>query len=160
MAFDLEELLPFLRRAIDDRDSDEYDYPDEELRSDLRFGVIALESKWEQGYAVSSEMVGEGDNAKLHYFCTPDLPEWMQVLVVLETAYKIKAAIPSNSVHLPSISATNGSKEDDMKRLKEMIDDIIYERRYNRDNCFAYSTFDDYFTRCNLVFNELCEGYR
>jgi hypothetical protein len=139
--FDLDELLPFLRQTIDDRDADGYDYPDEELRSDLRFGVISLEARWEQGYTISTQTV----DGVAHFFIDPDPLSWMQVLIVLETAYKIKAAVPDHSIRLPSISITSSTKKDDMDRLKEMIDDIMYERRYKTAG-FVWNSFDNFFT--------------
>lgn len=157
---DLDTLIPYLRRSIDDIDSEDYDYSDEELRRDLKFGVISLEAEWEQGYTVSEQTVGEGDNAETHFFIDQDIvPDWFQMLIVLKTAYKIKVFVSDHSIRLPSISVTSSSKKDDLDRIEKMIESIEYERRFKTVG-FAYSTWDDYFTRYNLILDQLNEGYR
>lgn len=153
--FDLDNLIPFIRKAVNDNDPSDYKYTDDELRFYLRMGAYQVEGSWECGYTFSTEAIG----GNTHYFVSPEPPIWRQMLYVHKTALMMGAWETTYSYTLASIKVSYNSKKDDMKRIQDMYDEIEYEHRYT-DAGFAYNTWDDYFSRLNLIWSEISEGYR
>jgi hypothetical protein len=152
MALAISTLVPYLRMSVDDNDPDgDYENTDARLIEYLRFGVLASGADWEQGYTVQlNETV---------YEISPTPPSWCQVLFVIKTAMMMRGFERSYSYQIPAIKITRTSKGEDLDSLQKIYDAIIQERRYSVCG-YTFSSFDDLFTRPNLILSEIEEGYR
>jgi len=152
MALAISTLIPFLRMAIDDNDpTGDYENADERLAQYLRFGIYASFSDWEQGYTVQLN--------ETEYEISPDPPIWCQMLFVIKTAWMMRSFEQKYSYQIPAIKITRTSKAEDLDGLQKIYDSIIQERRYSCAG-YSYNSFDDLFTRPNLILTEIEEGYR
>jgi hypothetical protein len=113
---------------------------------------MGVESEWTQGYVVSL-------NTESEYEINPTPPEWVQILFVLGTAIRMRAYEQKYSFQVPAIKITRTSKGEDLESLRSLYNAIIQERRYSTVG-YVFSSFDDLFTRPNLILSEIEEGYR
>jgi hypothetical protein len=152
MGLALSELLVPLRQIVDDWDSGgDYENTDARLIDYLRYGVIGVEAEWSQGYTVSlNETV---------YEINPTPPEWMQLLIVLNTGIKMRAYEQRSSYQIPAIKITRTSKTEDLNELKQIYSAIMQERRYSGVG-YTFSSIDDLLTRPNLILTDIEKGYR
>lgn len=140
MSITLSSLIPYLRRAIDDTDTDDPEYLDSELLADLNFGVMLQEAKWNQGYIVINDLI------------TPDPPTWLQMLYILNTAIRKREFELSMSYKTNAFTITKTSKMEDLKGIQKLYDDIEWENRY-ATGVAVITTWDDYLTRITRVLN-------
>jgi hypothetical protein len=152
MALAISTLVPFLRMAIDDNDiSGDYENTDARLIDYLRFGILASESDWNQGYTIAlNETV---------YEVSPDPPIWCQMLFVIKTAIMMRTFTQVYSYQIPAIKITRTSKTEDLAGLQQIYNAIIQERRFSTVG-YCFNSFDDLFTRPNLILSDIEEGYR
>lgn len=161
MAFPISSLVPFLRAMADDADDNDVDlqeYTDEQLIDPyLRIAVILENAEWEQGYSVR---FNTDDPNNSFWEITPDPPEWMQILIVTRAALGMREWREIYSLDNKIIKKTNSNIKDVIEGLKATRAAILQERRYNTSPGYSYSTWDDFFTRPNLVSNEIVKGFR
>lgn len=131
----LKDLIPFLRFTIDDRETLDQEYSDTELLQYLQFGIQAVEGEWEQGYQILT------DNTDL--YIDPFPSTWVQMLFVLKTAIMIKSFKDIYHYKIPTISITNSSIKDTIKKLEETYNAIKDEHKHQVTS-FIYTTWDDY----------------
>lgn len=131
----LKDLIPFLRFTIDDRETLDQEYSDTELLQYLQFGIQAVEGEWEQGYQILT------DNTDL--YIEPFPSTWVQMLFVLKTAIMIKSFKDIYHYKIPTISITNSSIKDTIKKLEETYNAIKDEHKHQVTS-FIYTTWDDY----------------
>ena len=139
----LKDLIPFLRFTIDDRDVVDQEYTDTELLQCLQFGIQAVEGEWEQGYQVLVDIE--------ELYIDPSPPTWVQMLFVLKTAIMVKSFKDVYHYKVPTISITNSSVKDTIKKLEETYNAIKKEHSC-QDTSFIYTTWDDY--RQRLIWTE------
>lgn len=157
MALPVSSLVPFLRVMADDNDVDLQEYTDEQLTDQyLRIAVTLENAEWEQGYSVQ---LNTNDPDKTFYEITPDPPEWMQILYVTRAALGMREWREHFSLDNKIIKKTSSNIKDVVEGLKATRNAILQERRYSCSG-YAYSTWDDFFTRPNLILNEISKGYR
>lgn len=157
MSVQLKNLVPFLRAMADDNDVDLQEYTDEQLIDPyLRIAVVLENAEWEQGYSVQLNI---DDPENSFYEVTPDPPEWMQILYVTRAALGMREWRETFSIDNKIIKKTSSNIKDVIDGLKATRAAILQERRYSCAG-FAYSTWDDFFTRPNLIINEISEGFR
>jgi hypothetical protein len=155
MAFDLDGLIPLLRKVVGDTDINDPEYTDNDLQDCLRLGVYQVEASWDDDYTISSDAV----DGVTHYYIDPDPPVWRQMLYMHKTALMMKVWEENYSFKLAAISVTRTSKKEDMDKLQQLYDEIEYEHRYS-GAVYAFTVWDDYFSRLNLILSEISEGYR
>jgi len=131
----LKDLIPFLRFTIDDRETLDQEYSDTELLQYLQFGIQAVEGEWEQGYQILT------NNTDL--YIEPFPSTWVQMLFVLKTAIMIKSFKDIYHYKIPTISITNSSIKDTIKKLEETYNAIKDEHKHQVTS-FIYTTWDDY----------------
>lgn len=152
MAFDVADLVPFLRVMADDNDVDLREYTDLQLEDEyLRTGIMAQEASWNQGYTVGGTTGS--------YTISPDPPQWLQILYVVKTALMMKIFQEKFSYNNKVMSVTRTSKTEDLKGLQFLYEEIVSERK-NQTVGYAFTCWDDLFTRPYLIDAELEEGYR
>lgn len=158
MALPLKNLVPFLRLMANDYGADLQEFTDEQLANDyLRLGVLMQEASWKQGYSV--KLNADDPNNPFYEITPDDMPEWLQILTVLKTALGMKIFEDSYSIDNKVIKVTRTSKSEDLKGLQMLYDEILNERKYSTVG-YSYNTWDDFFTRPNLILNEISEGFR
>jgi hypothetical protein len=152
MALTISTLIPYLRLAIDDNDpSGDYENTDAQLITNLRFAILASEADWNQNYSIQQT---EGV-----YEIIPDPPSWLQILYVIKCAIMMRSFERLYSYQIPAIKITRTSKGEDLDSLQKIYDAIIQERRYATCG-YVFTSFDDLFTRPNLILSEIEKGYR
>jgi hypothetical protein len=152
MAFVISTLIPYLRLSINDNDlSGDYENTDTQLIDYLRFAVLASEADWSQGYSIQQT---EGV-----YEIIPTPPVWCQIFFIIKCTLMMRVFERSFSYAIPAIKITRTSKTEDLAELQKIYDAIIQERRYSCAG-YSYNSFDDLFTRPNLILTEIEEGYR
>ncbi len=147
-------MLIYLRIMLDDNDSSMQQFSDTDLINSLRIGFLLQEASWQQDYTIAL------NGTSGEYEISPDPPDWYQILVCLKTCISCKLFQISYSYDNKVTKVTNSSKSEDIKKLLEEYKSIIDERRYSDVVGFCQTVFDDFFTRPNLIFNEIEEGYR
>lgn len=158
----LKDLIPFLRFSLNDRDSTDYEYEDEELIKYLQIGVNSVEGSWKQGYSIVKQIELEEDEEgntieKSVYYIEPDPEPWLQMLYILKTAIMMKTFVIDYHLSIPAIRISNDSKKDDIKRLQEIYDSIVDERKYEH-TVLTFGTWDDLTRRLDLIYNKVSEN--
>jgi hypothetical protein len=156
MALPLLDLVSFLRVMADDNDIDLQEYTDEQLVEYLRLAVILENAEWEQNYTLQKN-TEDPDNS--FYEIVPDPPEWMQILYVTRAALGMREWRERFSLDNKIIKKTSSNIKDVIEGLKATRAAILQERKYNCVG-YAYDTWDDFFTRPNLILNEISKGFR
>jgi hypothetical protein len=155
MATSLNGLVEGIRVMSADLGSDGIqEYTDDDLIKNLKIGVALVNAEWEQGYSVTlNDISGE-------YEILPDPPEWLQMLYLLRTAAGMRHFQLLYSFDNKVSKVTNNSKKEDVENLKELYNRIMDERRYGDVVGYIETVWSDFFTRPNLILNEIYEGYR
>ena len=152
MSLAISTLVPYLRMSINDNDlSGDYENTDAQLIDYLRFAVLASEADWAQGYSIQQT---EGV-----YEITPTPEPWCQMFFIIKCTLMMRVFERSFSYSIPAIKITRTSKTEDLAELQKIYDSIIQERRYSTVG-YTYNSFQDFFSRPNLILSEIEEGYR
>jgi hypothetical protein len=151
-------LVPYMRVMADDYNVSLQEYSDDDLITNLRVGIILQEAAWNHGYTI--QFNEEDPDNKFYEIVGESVPEqWLQILFCLKTAMGMKAWQDQYSFNNKVVSVTNADQSQNKKTIKEFYDEILVERK---NNCagYAYSTWDDFFSRPNLILNQISEGFR
>lgn len=152
MSVDLVSLVPLLRVMADDNSIDLQEFTDQQLADEyLRVGVMLQEASWNQGYII------EGSPGS--YSITPDPPQWMTILFTLKTALGMRIWQKEYSIDNHILKITRTSKNEDIKSLQELYQEVINERK-NSGVGYVSTSFDDYFTRYYDILDAINQGYR
>jgi hypothetical protein len=155
LALSLNSLIEGLRVMAHDLGTEGFqEYTDEDLIKNLKIGIALVNAEWEQGYSVAL------NGTSGEYEISPDPPEWLCMLYLLRTACGMRIFQLLYSVDNKVVKVTNNTKKDDVKDLKELYQRILDERRYGDVIGYVSTVFDDYFTRPNLIFDAISQGYR
>jgi hypothetical protein len=153
MATPISDLVLFARLSLNDNDEFQ-EYSDSDLENNLRFAAMALKAAWSDlDYSVVFDTTDDV------YKISPDAPDWLQVLVVIKMCLMMKIFADKFSYDNNVLKVTNTSKKEDLAALRQLYEEIINERK---NSCVGFSanSFDDYYTRFYLIYNEMLEGYR
>lgn len=154
MALSLNNLIEGIRVMANDLNTDLQEYTDDDLIKTLKIGISLVNAEWEQGYSTSLNATsGE-------YEISPTPPEWLCCLYLLRTAAGMRIFQILYSFDNKTTKVTNNSKKDDVKDLKELYQRILDERRYGNVVGYVSTSFDDFFTRPNLIYDAISQGYR
>jgi len=156
MALPLSSLVSFLRLMADDNDVDLQEYTDEQLIEYLRLATILENAEWEQGYSVQ---LNTDDSDNIFLEITPDPPEWFQILIVTRAALGMREWRETFSLDNKIIKKTSSNIKDVIEGLKATRAAILQERKYNCVG-YAYGTWDDFFSRPNVIINKISQGFR
>lgn len=162
--FPISSLVPLLRVMCDDNDVSLQQFTDKQLSDEyLKTAIMLQEASWDNGYSVE---LNPGDNTVdphiepfYEIVGDKDVPQWLQVLYVLKCALGMQIWQEKYSFDNKVIKVTNTSKKDDIEGLKFLYQEILDERK-NSGVGFAYTSFDDFFTRYYNILDEISEGYR
>ncbi len=154
MATSLNSMLTYARVVLNDTDSSMYQYEDTDLINSLKVAFLLQEASWNQSYTMAlNGTTGE-------YEISPTVPDWYQILICLKMCISCKLFEERYSFDNKVTKVTNSTKSDDIKQLIKIYEEIIQERRYGTVVGYAYNSWDDFFTRPNLIYNEILQGYR
>jgi len=157
MALPISELVGFLRTMADDNYVDLQEYTDLQLSDQyLRIAVILENAEWEQGYSVQLNINDSNNN---FYEISPTPPEWMQILYVTRAALGMREWKETFSIDNKVIKKTSSNIKDVVDGLRMTRAAILQERKFGSVG-YSFSNWDDFFTRPQLTFDAINQGYR
>jgi hypothetical protein len=143
----------------DDNDISIQEYTDIDIITNLRIAVILMEGVWDHGNTVRLNPGDVNVNAYYEIVGDNEIPQWLEILYVLKAVIGTHAYRDRYSYSNGVMKVTNADQSQNKKTLKEFYDETMEARKYNTVG-FSYSTFDDFFTRPELILDEISKGYR
>lgn len=156
MSIKVSDLTSYLRTMLMDIDEGSLqEFTDEQLTN--KYLVM--------GIKVENAILGDlgcniqRDITNSYWEFVTDPEDWLQIFYCVATCLRMRSWEQVYSFDNGVTKTTNHNIKDVVNGLKDTYNAILQERRYGCVG-YSYNTWDDYFTRFNLIYNEISKGYR